>query len=241
VKWFLVAAVWVVVAVVALVAGVVGMVRLRLRARHRINPQVATDTPYWWMLSPVASARLHRRLAKAMAVARDGLERTRPPKRRLRRKFVPSPLDPLVEKLDAEAIAIDQHLLLVSRLGGGERQRLLVHLDTQVRQVEHLAGRVAMLGVQAASPIERIDGPTAIDEVESQVALLEQSRTELAALDRANGLMTTARLPHAVPAAADFSAGHGLPLDDPVTRTPADGAPRRVKPVDATGGGGAHR
>lgn len=266
-KWFLVAAVWVVVAIVAMAAGVVGMVRLRLRARHRINPKVPTDTPYLWMLSPATPARLHRRLAKAMAVARDGLERTRPPKRRLRRKLAPSPLDPLVAKLDAEALAVDRHLLLVSRLGGGERQRLLAHLDGQVRQVEHLAGRVAMLGVQAASPIERIDGPTAIDEVESQVALLEQSRTELAALDRANGLITTVRLPEALSTPAEFRPGYGQPLADPAMRTqprpPApqfmrrssgggpgwgpgregqpDGAVRPAAPVEATGGGTEHR
>lgn len=194
-KWALVAAVWIVIAVVFAIAGFVGMLRLRLRARHRINPKIATNTPYSWMLSPAAPARLHRRLAKAMAVARDSLERTRPPRGRLRRKPRPSPLDSLVQGLDREAVAIDQHLLLVSRLGGPERGRLLVHLDGQVRQVEHLAGRVAMLGVRAAAPIQLADGPTAIQEIESQVALLEQSRTELAELDRAQGLTSVARLP----------------------------------------------
>ncbi len=198
-KWALLAVVWILIGIVVACAAAIGMVRLRLRARHRVNPKVATDTPYWWMVSPATPARLHRRLARAMVVARDGLERTRPPKKRLRRRAPTSPLDPLVEKLDAEAVAVDQHLLLVSRLRGAERQRLLTHLDGQVRDVEHLAGRVAMLGVQAAAPTERLDGPTAIDEIESQVALLEQSRTELAALDQANGLATTARLPGAVP------------------------------------------
>ena len=93
-----------------------------------------------------------------------------------------------------EALAIDGHLLLVSRLRGPERQKLLVQLDGQVRQVEHLAGRVAMLGVQAAAPILRTDGPSPIEEIESHVALLEQSRRELLELDRQNGLDHAQRL-----------------------------------------------
>ncbi len=197
-KWFALAALWLIIAAVAVAAAVVGLVRGRLKARHRVDPRVRTDVPYWWQLSPAPPARLHRRLARATAVARDGRERSRPPKKRLRRRS-PSPLDHLVDQLSAEAVAIDGHLVLVSRLDRTERARLLGGLDGQVRQVEHLAGRVAMLGVEAAAPPERTDGPSAVDEIEAQVGLLEQSRRELDALDRANGLTTTARLPRAVP------------------------------------------
>ena len=42
-KWVLVAAAWMVIAIVAAAAAAFGVLRTRLRARHRINPKVDTQ------------------------------------------------------------------------------------------------------------------------------------------------------------------------------------------------------
>lgn len=195
-KWALLAAIFVLIALISVVLAVIGMVRYRIVRRHRVSPGTPTAAPLTWLASPQAAARLHRRLSRALGVARDAVERTTP-KRRLARKPAPSALAPLVTNLEREALAIDEHLTLVQRLATQERRRLLVHLDGQVREVEGLAGRIAMLGARAAEPAQRIDDPPALRELAVQVEQLEAGRLETEALQRDVGLVTVPRLPAA--------------------------------------------
>jgi len=196
VKWALLAVIFVLIAVISITLAFFALARHRILRRHRVNPSVPTNAPLTWLASPQATARLHRRLCRASDVARDAIERTTP-KKKLGRKPAPSALAPLVADLEREAMAIDEHLTLVQRLGTQERRRLLVHLDGQVRQVEGLAGRIAMLGARAASPTERMDDPSAMHEIETRVDQLEEVRVELEALQGDAGLVTVPRLPAA--------------------------------------------
>lgn len=220
-KWLIVGLVWALIALLTVVLAALGLVRSRLRQRHRIDPKVPSPVPLTWVVAPQAPARLHRRLCRAMAVARQALAQlaARPQGLRItlrRRKVMPSPLVALVTDLQCEALAIDEHLALAARFAPAQRRLLVQQLEGQVVDVERLAARIALLGVRAAAPAVRIDDQPALAELEAQVDQLEVARTIIEATQHEVGLASLPRM-------ADE------PMADEPDRTwPSPGTPERA-------------
>jgi len=149
-----------------------------LRKRNRVSPSAASPAPAAWLGAPSASARLHRRLRSAVAVARSA--------------SAAAPVAPrlaeLTADLEREAVAIDDHLVMVSRLASRERRKVLAQLATKVRQVEQLASQVSLMAVQAQAPMISAGQPSALDDLSHQLELLEQARHEVAQVESTTGV-----------------------------------------------------
>lgn len=222
-KWLVVGLVWAVIAVLTAVLAMVGVIRSRLRRRHRVDPRVPSPVPLIWVMAPNAPARLHRRLCKAMVVARQALAQVaaRPQGLRLRRrKVAPSPLAALVADLQREAVAIDEHLALAARFAPAQRRHLVQQLGGQVFDVEQLAARIALLGVRAAAPAIRIEDQPAIAELEAQVDQLEAARAVIETTQQEAGLVSVPRM------TTDVVRDAAGDVPDPTWSSP--GAPERA-------------
>lgn len=150
-----------------------------LRKRNRVSPSAASPAPAAWLGAPSAPARLHRRLRSAVAVARSASAAAAP---------VAPRLAELTADLEREAVAIDDHLVMVSRLASRERRKVLAQLATKVRQVEQLASQVSLMAVQAQAPMISAGQPSALDDLSHQLELLEQARHEVAQVESTTGV-----------------------------------------------------
>lgn len=149
-----------------------------LRKRNRVSPSAETPAPTTWLGAPGAGARLHRRLRTAVAVARAA-SATAP--------TAPHLAD-LTAELEREAVGIDTHLVIASRVKGREGRTRMSVLARQVRQVEQLASQVSLLAAQSQAPLVGATHGTALDDLARQLSHLEQARTEVAEVETAAGV-----------------------------------------------------
>ncbi|HEU5150604.1 MAG TPA: hypothetical protein VFU19_08915 [Iamia sp.] len=162
-----------------------------LQKRNRVSPDVATPAPTTWLGAPGTGARLHRRLRTAVAVARSAsaIAPTAPH------------LADLTAELEREAVALDTHLVIASRIKGKQGRAQLAALAQQVRQVEQVASQVSLLAAQAQAPLMAQGQPSALDDLARQLDLLEQARHEVAEVETAAGVQRVS--PYATPAGDD--------------------------------------
>lgn len=149
-----------------------------LRKRNQVVPGTPTAAPTAWMASPKAGARLHRRLRTAVAVARSSAAAAQ----------ANPQLIELSAELEREAIALDGHVVVASRIVGKEGKARMAALSGQVRQIEQMASQMSMLAVQAQAALVAKGNGSALDDLARQLDLLEEARHEVAVVERAAGV-----------------------------------------------------
>ncbi len=149
-----------------------------LQRRNRVSPDAATAAPLTWLGAPGAGARMHRRLRTAVIVARTAAAGA---------PTAPN-LAELAAQMEQEAVALDTHLVVASRVKGKQGRAQMSALAQQVRQVERVASQVSLLAAQAQAPLIGRGQPTALDDLARQLDLLEQARGEVAEVESAVGV-----------------------------------------------------
>jgi hypothetical protein len=175
----------IVVGCLAVGAAAALVLRWRLASYNRVSPGAKGRAPLWWLCSPAASARLHRRLRAAVRLAN-----VRP---------VPSSADSpalsvqsLRRELEATAVELDDQLVVAAHHPAAHRRRLLRALQTQVEAVEALAVRLSgmsqPIGGPAADAIAPSPRQRGLEELTEQVDALEAAHGELRQIDAAHRL-----------------------------------------------------
>ena len=140
----------------------------RLRRRNRLHPSVPTNAPLSWLYSPAPASRLHRRLR--LAVALSGYRGQRRSRRTLGR------IDELATSLTREAINLDRRLVRAALAPRHPRRAQLQLIEPQVRRVEHLAARLAMLADDSALALSP---PVGLELLEERLTCLEAAQREV--------------------------------------------------------------
>lgn len=160
-----------VVAVVLCVA-VMAYARWRVRKQLRLRLGTPSAAPTGWLVSTSEPARLHRRLRRATNVARVAGGRGGPA------------LAEMAAEIEDHAIALEAHLVLLSRVW--RRERSARHqLSAQVAQLEMLSLRLSRSAADAQRPPALGAGsPDALAELAERVDALDAARAELVALEQ---------------------------------------------------------
>jgi hypothetical protein len=143
-------------------------VRHRLRRALRIAPHRRSAVHTIWLVSLRRPARLHRRLRRVGAAAREAAA-------------LDPALTPLAEDLVADAVAMEPALVAASRAGRLE-PGLRHRLSAEVVELESIARRLTALST---------DHPERAGDVirlRDRVDALEAARREVADIDRQAGL-----------------------------------------------------
>ena len=149
-----------------------GYTTWRVRKQLRVRPSVRSVAPTYWLMSTTEPARLHRRLRRAAAVARAAGERGGPT------------IAELSDEVQDHAVALEHHLVLLSRVWRRERgaRRELVG---QIVQIEQLSSRLTISAMEVNRPRALSSGsPDALKELTERVDALDAAREELAELER---------------------------------------------------------
>jgi len=160
------------VASTALFVGAIAYARWRIRRQLRVRPTTRSLAPTHWLVSTSEPARLHRRLRKAAAVARAAGERG------------DDTIAQLADEVQDHAVALERHLVLLSRLWRRERTARK-ELVAQVAQLEHLSARLTVSAVEVTRPRALTAGsPDALVQLTERIDALDAARKELTALER---------------------------------------------------------
>ena len=149
-----------------------GYTTWRVRKQLRVRPTVRSVAPTYWLMATTEPARLHRRLRRAATVARTAGERGGPT------------IAELADDLQDHAVALEHHLVLLSRVWRRERgaRRDLVE---QVEQLEHLSSRLTISAMEVNRPRTLSAGsPDHLKELTERIDTLDAARVELAELER---------------------------------------------------------
>lgn len=149
-----------------------------MRKRNRVSPDVETSAPVSWLGAPGAGARLHRRLRTAVVVARSASAAAP----------TAAHLAELTAELEREAVGIDAHLVIGSRVKGRDGRTRMAALAQQVRKVEQVASQISLLAAQAQAPMVGAAQGSALDDLSRQLDHLEQARHEVAEVETAAGV-----------------------------------------------------
>jgi hypothetical protein len=155
-------------------AGMAAIAWRRLQRRNRVSPSHPSRAPLDWLWSWSLAARLHRHLARTVTAVRGCIQGSR----------AQLGLADLVADLERHACAIDDQLVVVSRLPASARRRLLRELAAEVREVDDLAERVIRSG-RAWAGVE--PSTRALAPVAERLDALEEAMRDLSRLDRASG------------------------------------------------------
>jgi DNA-binding helix-hairpin-helix protein with protein kinase domain len=156
----------------SLLAGALLYGRWRLRKQLRVRPSTRSSAPTNWLVSMSEPARLHRRLRKAAATAR------------LAGASGGATVAELADEIEDHAVALETHLVLLSRMWRRERQAR-TQVVTQIEQLEQLTTRLTASAVQVSRPRALGAGsPDALAELTERIDALEAARAELTALER---------------------------------------------------------
>jgi DNA-binding helix-hairpin-helix protein with protein kinase domain len=157
---------------ITLFAGAIAYARWRIRRQLRVRPSTRSLAPTYWLVSTSEPARLHRRLRRAAAVARAAGERG------------DGTIAELSEEVQDHAVALERHLVLLSKLWRRERDARK-ELVAQVAQVEHLSARLTVSAVEVTRPRALTAGsPDALAQLTERIDALDAARKELTALER---------------------------------------------------------
>jgi hypothetical protein len=103
--------------------------------------------PLQWQTSQSVAADLHRRMHRS-------LNRTRKTVDEARKRGVPTAhYDSLCDDLSATARAIDDQLVLASKLPYKARRKVLHGLRYRIKEMERIGDRVGRRAIEAASPL----------------------------------------------------------------------------------------
>ena len=168
----LVALVVVGAASVALFIGALAYARWRIRRQLRVRPSTKSVAPTYWLVGTSEPARLHRRLRRAASIARAAGERG------------DATIAELADEVQDHAVALERHLVLLSRLWRRERDARR-ELVAQVAQIEHLSARLTVSAVEVTRPRALTAGSAdALAELTERIDALDAARKELTALER---------------------------------------------------------
>jgi hypothetical protein len=146
--------------------------RWRLRKQLRVRPSTRSAAPTSWLVSTTEPARLHRRLRKTAAAARLAGARS------------DATIAALAEEIEDHAVALEIHLVLLSRLWCRERQARS-QLVAQIRQLEQLTARLTTSAMEVSRPRALGAGsPDALAELTERIDALDAARQELTVLER---------------------------------------------------------
>jgi hypothetical protein len=149
-----------------------GYTTWRVRKQLRVRPSVRSVAPTYWLMATTEPARLHRRLRKASTVARAAGERGGPT------------IAELADDLQDHAVALEHHLVLLSRVWRRERVARREIVD-QVAQLEGLSSRLTISAMEVSRPRALSSGsPDALAELTERINTLDAAREELTALER---------------------------------------------------------
>jgi hypothetical protein len=116
--------------------------------------------PLSWQTSQSVAAELHRRMHRA-------IDRTRATVADARKRGVPTETyAALVDELFVTARAIDDQLVLASRLPFRQRHKTLLTLRYRISDLERTGARIGSRAVEAASPL--------VDSVDESIARINQ-------------------------------------------------------------------
>jgi hypothetical protein len=169
---------WIALWLVSFVVFSVGMLALTWRTlerRNRVSPSRRSPAPLAWLWSLSYPARLHRHLARTVTAVRGCITGSR----------AQLGLEDLVADLERHACAVDEQLVVVSRLPRSPGRRLLRELAAEVREVDALAERIIRTG-RAWAGVE--PSARALTPVAERLDALDAAMRDLARLDRTSGV-----------------------------------------------------
>jgi hypothetical protein len=156
----------------ALFVGALTYARWRLRKQLRVRPSTRSTAPTSWLVSTSEPARLHRRLRKTAAAARLAGARGG------------VTIAALADEIEDHAVALETHLVMLSRLWRRERDARK-ELVNQIVQLEQLTVRLTTSVVEVNRPRALGAGsPDALAELTERIDALDAARRELTALER---------------------------------------------------------
>ena len=133
------------------------------------RPAFDSTAPKEWLSAGTSASRLYCRLLKAIAAGDDAVKKAK------RDHTATDQLESALNDLRRQAIAITEHLVVVSSLPLVKRQNGLRPLRSQVDEVEHLAARIGTSAVHARGHKGVPDG---LNEARDRLDALDQARKE---------------------------------------------------------------
>jgi hypothetical protein len=142
-----------------------------IERQKQVAPGIRSPAPISWIASPVAGARLHRRLRDAVISARASVEGN----------GLLEGLGGLVVELERHAASVDRQLVVVERASTPVRRRLRRELHAEVQMVESVSERLIRTtrSYAGAQPSQR--SITAIGE---RLDALDAAMADLARIER---------------------------------------------------------
>jgi hypothetical protein len=145
---------------------------MRLNRMLRIRLSVKSTAPSSWLVATHEPARLHRRLRRVGAVARAAAARG------------DATVAAMATELEDNALAVEAHLVLLSRLWRRERDARHEVIG-QVVQLEHLAARLASSAAEAyRRPALMPGSQDALADLTERLDALDAARRELRAVEQ---------------------------------------------------------
>jgi hypothetical protein len=128
--------------------------------------------PMSWQTSQSVAAELHRRMHRA-------IDRTRRTVGDARKRGVPTEAyDGMIDDLAATARAIDDQLVLASRLPFRQRHKTLLGLRYRIVDIERTGDRIGRSAIEGASPlVDSVDD--SIARINTKLDHVEQAKDEL--------------------------------------------------------------
>lgn len=133
------------------------------------RPAFDSTAPKEWLSAGTSASRLYCRLLKAIAAGDDAVKKVN------RDHTASDQLELAMNELRRQAIAITEHLVVVSHLPVFKRQNGLRPLRSQVDEVERLAARIGTSAVHARG---HKGAPGGAEEVKERLDALDQARQE---------------------------------------------------------------
>jgi hypothetical protein len=128
--------------------------------------------PMSWQTSQSVAAELHRRMHRA-------IDRTRRTVGDARKRGVPTEAyDGMIDDLAATARALDDQLVLASRLPFRQRHKTLLGLRYRIVDMERTGERIGRAAIEGASPlVDSVDD--SIARINTKLDHVEQAKDEL--------------------------------------------------------------
>jgi hypothetical protein len=116
--------------------------------------------PMSWQTSQSVAADLHRRVHRAVDRTRTNVEEAR------KRGVATATYDCLVDDLFATARALDDQLVLASKLPFRQRHKTLLGLRYRISDIERTGERVSKMAIESAGPL--------VDSVDDSIARINE-------------------------------------------------------------------
>jgi hypothetical protein len=154
-----------------------------LRRANQVSPRIPTLAPPTWLVLPERPARLHRRLRRALAMARAAAA-TYTRQSRAGVTTIPE----LVADLEHRACVVDSQLVVAARTSGPARWSMLNDVERQVYEIDTLATRIVGLTAAwaASAATAGRGGPAGLAAIGERLDALEAAMFEVGALGQSH-------------------------------------------------------